>query len=63
VAGFVGYSRVEAKQHHWWDVAASAAIALGYTKIFTTHYIRPYHIYGGAYVTPKGAFFTLNYRF
>jgi membrane-associated phospholipid phosphatase len=63
VAGFVGYSRVEAKQHHWWDVAASAAIALGYTKLFTTRYIKPFDVYGGAYVTPHGAYFTVNYRF
>ncbi|HEY8947834.1 MAG TPA: phosphatase PAP2 family protein [Rhizomicrobium sp.] len=63
VAGFVGYSRVEAKQHHWWDVAASAGLAFGYSRIFTTRYIKPYNIYGDAYVTPHGAFVTVNYRF
>ena len=60
---FVGYSRVEAKQHHWWDVAASAGLAFGSTKIFTTRYIRQYNLYGDAYVTPHGAFVTVNYRF
>ncbi|HEY2034460.1 MAG TPA: phosphatase PAP2 family protein [Rhizomicrobium sp.] len=63
VAGFVGYSRVEAKQHHWWDVAASAGLAFGYTKIFTTRYVKPYNLYGDAYVTPHGAFVSVNYRF
>jgi membrane-associated phospholipid phosphatase len=63
VAGFVGYSRVKADKHHWWDVAASAAISLGYTKIFTTRYIRSYNVYGSAYVTPDGGYVTMNYRF
>ena len=26
-AGFVGYSRVDAKKHHWYDVAASAGMS------------------------------------
>lgn len=63
VAGFVGYSRVEAKQHHWWDVAASAGLALAYTKIFTTRYVKPYNIDGDAYITPHGAYVSVNYRF
>jgi len=37
-AGFVAYSRVEAKKHHWYDTAASAGIAFGIGKIFTTRY-------------------------
>src|SRR3569833_1082877 len=37
-AGFVGWSRVDAKRHHWYDVAASAGISFGVSKIFTTRY-------------------------
>jgi len=37
-AGFVGYSRVDAKKHHWYDVAASAGIAFTFSKLFTTEY-------------------------
>src|ERR1700761_6989631 len=48
---FVGYSRVEAKQHHVWDVAASAAISFGYSKIFTTR-LRDYNIYTSLNATP-----------
>src|ERR1700744_2847070 len=29
-AAFVGYSRVESRQHHWWDVATSAGMAWGF---------------------------------
>lgn len=38
VAMFVGYSRVQAKQHHWYDVATSSAIAFGMNWGFVTHY-------------------------
>ncbi|MFT7696604.1 MAG: membrane-associated phospholipid phosphatase [Reinekea sp.] len=31
-ASFVGYSRVHADQHDWWDVTAGAAIAIGFNQ-------------------------------
>ncbi|WP_320822412.1 phosphatase PAP2 family protein [Reinekea sp.] len=31
-ASFVGYSRVHAQQHDWWDVTAGAAIAIGFNQ-------------------------------
>ncbi len=58
---FVGYSRVEAKQHHVWDVAASAAIYFGYSKIFTTKF-RNYNIYTSLNATPDGAYISASYR-
>src|ERR1700742_5048597 len=50
-AAFTGYSRIEAKQHHWYDVAASAGIAFGFSKIFTTRY-KPRGLTYGVMVTP-----------
>lgn len=38
VAGYVGYSRVDAKKHHWWDVAASTGISLGYNAWVTRRF-------------------------
>ena len=35
---FVGYSRIESKQHHWYDVAASSAIAFGFNYALVTRY-------------------------
>jgi len=61
-AGFVGYSRVESKQHHWWDVAASAGFAFGYSRLITTPYFRRYNIYSEAYATPHGAYVGVSYR-
>lgn len=60
-AAFVGYSRVESKQHHWWDVAASAGLSWGYNKLITRHYTRP-DLYGGAYLTPGGGYVSMSYR-
>lgn len=38
LAAFVGYSRVEAKQHHWGDVIAGAAIGWGASELTTVRY-------------------------
>jgi membrane-associated phospholipid phosphatase len=38
VASFVGYSRVESKQHHTRDVIAGAVIGIGSSYLFTTPY-------------------------
>ena len=59
-ASFVAYSRVDANKHHWYDVAASAVIAFGYSKIITTDYTGPFYsnVYGG----PDGAYAKAGYR-
>lgn len=59
---YTGYSRVEAKEHHWYDVAASAGLAFGFSKIFTTRYRPPGLIYG-AEITPGGGYVHLSYNF
>ena len=38
LAGFVGYSRVEAKKHHWGDVIAGAALGWAASEITTVRY-------------------------
>jgi membrane-associated phospholipid phosphatase len=61
-ATFVAWSRVDAQKHHWYDVTASAALAFGVSKIFTTRYQAPGLRYG---VTPTdgGAYAALEYKF
>src|SRR6478609_2479614 len=61
-ATFVAWSRVDAQKHHWYDVTASAALAFGVSKIFTTRYQAPGLRYG---VTPTegGAYAALSYDF
>ncbi|HEY4943685.1 MAG TPA: phosphatase PAP2 family protein [Rhizomicrobium sp.] len=62
-AAFVGYSRVDAKKHHWYDVVASAGLAWGYSRIFTTEYHRRYQVYSNIYATPDGAFVKVSMNF
>jgi membrane-associated phospholipid phosphatase len=61
-AGFVGWSRVDAKKHHWYDVAASAGFAFGFSKIFTTRY-RARGLDYNASVAPDGVYASLKYDF
>ena len=61
-AAFVGYARVDGQKHHWWDVAASAAIGWGYSEIFTTRFRGKDQLATNAYVTPRGAMVSMTYR-
>ncbi|MDR1338142.1 MAG: phosphatase PAP2 family protein [Rickettsiales bacterium] len=38
MATFTGYSRIESDKHHWWDVAAGAAISSLTTWFFVSEY-------------------------
>ena len=61
-AGYAGYSVVNAKEHHWWDVAASAGIAWTYSRIFTTEWHHK-RFYGSVYADTHGAYFNFDYKF
>ena len=60
-AGYVGYERVHSKQHHWYDVAASAAIGWGYSRLITTRYTHP-RFYTNVYANSDGVYANLTYR-
>jgi hypothetical protein len=62
-ATFVGFARVDSKEHHWWDVATSAVIGLGYDKLVTTKFYPSENVYTGISATTKGGFVSFNYRF
>jgi membrane-associated phospholipid phosphatase len=61
-ATFVAWSRVDAQKHHWYDVAASAGLAFGVSKIFTTSY-QPRGLHYGVTPTDGGMYAALDYRF
>jgi membrane-associated phospholipid phosphatase len=61
-ATFVAWSRVDAEKHHWYDVTASAALAFGVSKIFTTRY-QPRGLNYGVTPTNGGLYAALEYRF
>jgi membrane-associated phospholipid phosphatase len=62
VAAFVGYSRVEAKKHHWGDVAAGAVLGWAASEITTIRY-RNFQINAtpGFAETPFGFSLTANW--
>lgn len=59
---FAGYTRVASDEHHWWDVAASAGIAWGWTFLFTRRWHYAYNINSDIEVTPHSALASLSYR-
>jgi membrane-associated phospholipid phosphatase len=60
-AGFVAYSRVDARKHHWYDVTASAVLAFGIGKLVDTPYHG--HLVYGAGLADGGGYASLQYRF
>ena len=60
---FVSYSRVQAKQHHWYDTLASSAIAAGYGYVLTTPFKKRTGIETSLSATPGGAYLSLSYNF
>ncbi len=60
-AGFVAYSRVDARKHHWYDVTASAALAFGIGKMIDTPYHG--HLVYSAGLADGGGYASLQYRF
>ncbi|WP_167082845.1 phosphatase PAP2 family protein [Rhizomicrobium palustre] len=60
---FVGWSRVDAQKHHWYDVAASAGISLLYNELITTRYTKRYGFTSDLQAQPNGLFASASYRF
>jgi membrane-associated phospholipid phosphatase len=60
-AGFVGFTRVQSNQHHWYDVVAGAAIGEGAAFIFTKPWNDQVQII--PWGDSKGGGVTLNARF
>jgi membrane-associated phospholipid phosphatase len=60
-AGYVGYERVNSRQHHWLDVAASAGIGWAYSRLITTRWHHK-RFYSSVYASAGGVYATLDYR-
>ena len=61
-ATFVGWSRVDAEKHHWYDVAASAGIAFAFSKLITSRYHERGLTYGAS-LTPDSGYVHVSYYF
>lgn len=58
VASYVGWGRVYAKKHHWWDVLAGAAIGAGSALIYTRPFAGKHDLQIIPEATPEGGSIT-----
>lgn len=59
---FVSYSRVQARQHRWYDTLASSGIAIGYSYLLGTRYKQRNNVDSSLAVAPDGAMARLSYE-
>ena len=62
VTGFVAYSRIQARDHHWYDTVASLGISAAYGYVVTTPFQRRYNVRTELTPLPGGAFVRLSYN-
>jgi membrane-associated phospholipid phosphatase len=60
---FVSYSRVQAREHHWYDTLASSAMAAGYGYVLATPFKKRYGIDTQLSASPHGGFVSFSYAF
>jgi hypothetical protein len=58
---FVAYSRVQARQHRWYDTLASSGIAMGYSYLLGTRFREHHGVDTSLSVAPDGAMARLSY--
>jgi membrane-associated phospholipid phosphatase len=62
VTGFVAYSRVQARDHHWYDTVASLGMSAAYGYVVTTPFQRRYNVQTELTPLPGGALVRLSYN-
>jgi len=62
VTQFVSYSRVQARQHRWYDTLASSGIAAGYSLVLGTRFKERYNVETSLEPAPDGGMMRLSYR-
>jgi membrane-associated phospholipid phosphatase len=62
-ASFVDYTRTNAKKHHWYDVAASGAIAFAFNYAIVTRYHRSNRYALTAEAEPDGMYLRFAMKF
>ena len=59
---FVSYSRVQVRQHRWYDTLASSGIAIGYSYALGTRFKKRYNVQTSLEPASDGATIRLSYR-
>lgn len=60
---YTAWGRVYGRKHHWWDVAAGAAIGVAGTMLFTHPYLRKHEAALVPAVTDTSAGFAMSFAF
>ena len=60
---FVSYSRVQARDHHWYDTLASSGIAAAYGYVLTTPFKKKFNVDTSLSASPGGAYVHFAYDF
>lgn len=63
VATYVGWGRVYARKHHWWDVVAGAAIGAGASFIYTRPFAEKHDLTISPSAGPGGVSFSASLTF
>ena len=63
LSAYTAWGRVYGRKHHWWDVAAGAAIGAASTMIFTHPYLRKHEAALVPAVTDTSAGFAMGFAF
>ncbi|MDE6336941.1 MAG: phosphatase PAP2 family protein [Muribaculaceae bacterium] len=63
VATYVGWGRIYAKKHHWWDVLAGAAIGAGASLIYTRPLAKKHELVFEPSASPVGVNFSASFVF
>lgn len=63
LSAYTAWGRVYGRKHHWWDVAAGAAIGAASTMIFTHPYLRKHEAALVPAVTDTSAGFAMSFAF
>jgi membrane-associated phospholipid phosphatase len=58
---FVSWSRIQARQHRWYDTLASSGIAAGYSYVIATPFKKRYNIETSVEPAPDGGMVRLSY--
>jgi membrane-associated phospholipid phosphatase len=58
---FVSYSRIQAREHHWYDTLASSAMAAGYGYVLTTPFKKRFGVDTSLSASPQGAYVRFAY--
>lgn len=61
VTQFVSYSRIQARQHRWYDTLASSAIAAGYGYVLTTPFKKRYKVSTTLDASPDSAYLKVSF--